>query len=150
MGLVCSLVVTAGLLVTASSPPVPAPVEPPRRALETYLFRTPLERFVAVADAPGHDARFDWNSDGCSAPVVGSDGRSFDFAAACRRHDFGYRNFLTLEGGRHWTAPVRRRVDDQFLRDMKEHCATRRRSEKLRCLAWAATFHRAVRIYAGP
>jgi hypothetical protein len=38
----------------------------------------------------------DWTTDGCSAPIVGSEGRSFNFRAACDRHDFGYRNFKAL------------------------------------------------------
>lgn len=149
MTLVCSFLVAASLAVTASSPPVAA-TAPVKTTVETLLFATPLDRFITLADSTLHDARLDWASDGCSAPVVHSTGRSFDFTSPCRRHDFGYRNLSRLEGGRYWTGALRRRVDDVFLRDMRAHCALRVASEKVRCRGWALLFYRAVRTYAGP
>ena len=38
----------------------------------------------------------DWSTDGCSAPLIGSEGRTFDFRIPCARHDFSYRNFTAL------------------------------------------------------
>ena len=149
MAIVCSFLVATSLLVTASSPP-PAPTRTPRQVVETMLFSTPLNRFIHIADSPSRDPRLDWDSDACSAPVIRSTGRSFDFIAACRRHDFGYRNLSRLEQGRHWTPPMRRRVDEQFRRDMRENCAQRAAFDKWRCLTWAEMFFRAVRVYAGP
>lgn len=116
-------------------------------------FSVPLSTFTA-SRATG-DPRFDWSTDGCSAPLIGDTGRSFNFREACVRHDFGYRNLKLLEdrygGGRtYWNAPNRERVDQQFATDMKAHC--RRRSLPLRptCNLWADVFHRAVRIAGGP
>lgn len=150
MPFVCSLVVAASLSVTASSPPVSASSAPLKNIVDALMFTTPLERFITIADSPDHDPRLDWTSDACSAPVVASTGRSFDFTAACRRHDFGYRNLARIEHGRWWTAATRQLVDSQFRRDMRHDCDHRVRTFRLRCLAWAELFYRAVRTYAGP
>ncbi len=57
----------------------------------------------------------DWTTDGCSAPIVGSEGRSFNFRTACDRHDFGYRNFKALGL---FDTSTRTLIDDQLHRDM--------------------------------
>ena len=95
MSFMCSLVVSAGLSVT------PLPLPSAQSVAETLLFRTSLPAFVNIANEQNHDVRLDWSSDGCSAPVVHSTGRSFDFTNACRRHDFGYRNMSQLKNDRH-------------------------------------------------
>ena len=139
MSVMCSLVVAAGLSVT----PLPSPTA--REAIDTILFRIPLTEFVLIADHPTHDMRLDWTTDGCSAPVVESSGRSFNFYSACRRHDFGYRNLSRLDGGKYWNTTLRLRVDTLFRRDMRASCAGRVRVLRLQCLIWAETFFRSVR-----
>jgi len=139
MSVMCSLVVAAGLSVT----PLPSPTA--RDAVDALLFRTPLAEFVRVADHITHDTRLDWTTDGCSAPVVESTGRSFDFYSSCRRHDFGYRNLSRLDGGRHWNPSVRLRIDQLFRRDMRASCAGRARLIRLQCMMWAETYYRSVR-----
>jgi hypothetical protein len=89
----------------------------------------------------------DWTTDGCSAPVVGSVGRSFDFRQACIRHDFGYRNFKRLGL---FDAQSRLALDRRFREDMDESCATRRRTRRVRCVAWAEIYYAAVRATSGP
>ena len=89
----------------------------------------------------------DWTTDGCSAPVVGGTGRSFDFRHACIRHDFGYRNYKRL--GVFDTA-TRLALDERFRTDMDESCASRRRTYKVRCVAWAELYYAAVRATGGP
>lgn len=89
----------------------------------------------------------DWTTDGCSAPVVGSTGRSFDFRQACIRHDFGYRNFKRLGI---FDAGSRFALDERFRADMDESCASRRRTRKVRCVAWAELYYAAVRATGGP
>jgi hypothetical protein len=81
----------------------------------------PLEDYLAYRDSADRDDRLDYTTDECSAPLVGSTGISFDFTAACLRHDFGYRNYkeLGLFGER------KSDVDRRFLEDMKDHCASR-------------------------
>jgi len=142
MSFLCSLVVAAGLSVT--------PLPSPQSVTETLLFRTTLSAFVASADLPMHDVRLDWSTDGCSAPIVQSTGRSFDFYNACRRHDFGYRNMSRFKNGRVWNEAVRLRIDGQFRKDARASCTSKLRLTKMQCLAWAETYFRAVRSFGAP
>jgi hypothetical protein len=144
MAFMCSLVATAGLSVALFSPPSP------RAQIDRYVFRTPLATFISIADSPAHDSRLDWSSDGCSAPIIQSTGRTFDFHNACRRHDFAYRNYSRLDNGARWAPSLRARVDAVFLKDMRADCARRPRVVRASCTLWAKTFHRFVRTYAGP
>lgn len=114
------------------------------------MFRTSLKDFVALAHSPHRDLRLNWTTDGCSAPIVGSTGRTFDFTDACHRHDFGYRNFTVLDNGKWWTSAMRHRIDKVFYNDMLRDCSRRVKSTKKLCRAWAKTFYRTVRAYAGP
>ena len=104
MSFMCFLVVSAGLSVT------PLPLPSAQSVAETLLFRTSISAFVNIANEQNHDVRLDWSSDGCSAPVVHSTGRSFDFTNACRRHDFGYRNMSQVKNGRLWSEAMRLRI----------------------------------------
>ena len=144
MSFMCSLVVAAGLSVT------PLPLPSAQTVAETLLFRTSLSAFVAIADTATHDVRLDWSTDGCSAPIVQSTGRSFDFYNACRRHDFGYRNMSRLKDGRVWNAKLRLRIDGQFRKDARASCTSKLRLTKMQCLAWAETYFRAVRSFGAP
>lgn len=144
MSFLCSLVVAAGLSVT------PFPLPSAQTVAETLLFRTALPAFVATADSPEHDVRLDWSTDGCSAPIVQSTGRSFDFYNACRRHDFGYRNMSRFKNGQIWNQALRLRIDTQFRRDARASCVFKIRLTKVQCLAWAETYFRAVRSFGTP
>ena len=117
---------------------------------ENLVFEKSLAVFIRTAASPRRDDRLDWSSDGCSAPVIESTGRSFDFTEACRRHDFGYRNIGTLEGGRRWTAAMRSRIDEVFRRDMRAHCTTRGKVARVACRTWAEVYYRVVRANGGP
>lgn len=140
----CSLVVAAGLSVT------PLPLPSAQTVAETLLFRTSLSAFVAIADTATHDVRLDWSTDGCSAPIVQSTGRSFDFYNACRRHDFGYRNMSRFKNGRAWSQALRLRIDGQFRKDARASCTSKLRLTKVQCLAWAETYYRAIRSFGAP
>ena len=142
MSILCSLVVAAGLSVT--------PLPSAQSVAETLLFRNSLPAFVAIADSPTHDVRLDWSTDGCSAPIVQSTGRSFDFYNACRRHDFGYRNMSRFKNGRVWNETVLLRIDGQFRKDARASCTSKLRLTKMQCLAWAETYFRAVRSFGAP
>jgi len=123
-------------------------------------FGTPLRSFTAAAkshtgpDGGAGDTWFDWSTDFCSAPLIGNTGRSFNFTEPCRRHDFGYRNTKRLDErygrGRYWNHDSRRRIDRQFLTDMKAHCGTRAMINVPPCVSWAYTFYGAVRAAGGP
>ena len=124
----------------------PSPLE----AVRKLAFATPLPEFIRAADDPRRDQRLVWDTDGCSAPVVGNAGKTYDFTAACRRHDFGYRNFSRIDGGRKWTKALRERVDRRFLTDMRDSCAARKKIERAACRTWADLYYTAVRQYGGP
>jgi hypothetical protein len=89
----------------------------------------------------------DWTTDGCSAPIVGSEGRSFNFRTACDRHDFGYRNFKALGL---FDTSTRTLIDEQLHRDMNTSCDSQRRTLKVRCIAWSEIFYTMVRAAGGP
>jgi hypothetical protein len=117
------------------------------------MFQVSMRDFV-LQSSHG-DPWYDWTTDFCSAPLVGSTGRSFDFHQPCRRHDFGYRNLHLLErrygtGRTYWNGTNRRHVDQQFLADMKSHCRSRSIFLQPSCYAWAAAFYTAVRVAGGP
>lgn len=124
------------------------------------LFDAPLADFTTAAkahsgpDGTAGDTWFDWSTDLCSAPLVGNTGRTFNFTDSCRRHDFGYRNVQRLDhryGSRvYWNGDTRKRIDKQFLTDMRNHCASRRLLDRPSCYSWAITFYSAVRIAGGP
>jgi hypothetical protein len=119
--------------------------------VQRELFGVNMATFIA--DAATGDRWFDWSNDGCSAPLVGDTGLSFNFRNSCRRHDFGYRNLKLLDrryGGGFWNPTSRRRVDQQFLADMKAHCHTRALWLRPTCLGWAQTYYIAVRVFGGP
>lgn len=117
--------------------------------VEQLMYATSMSGFL---DAVSDDTWFDWSTDFCSAPLVGNTGRSFNFTNSCRRHDFGYRNLHLLDrryGSGHWTSSSRKRVDQQFLADMRSHCRSRPWWDEPTCYAWARTFYTAVRFGGG-
>jgi hypothetical protein len=127
---------------------------PDRAVVDRLVFEIPLAKFRAERSRAKRANR--WlitATDGCSAPFVGSTGRSFDFRLACERHDLAYANYSVLarlDLGVAWDAEMRALVDDQFQRDLQESCTSRRHSERLRCDAWVVVFFHAVRLAAGP
>lgn len=144
MAILCTLIATACLSVSAS------PIPPAHVVAESLVFNKSLKTFISTADNPNRDKRLNWTTDGCSAPVIGSTGRTFNFYSACRRHDFAYRNFLRLDKGKWWTESFRARVDTVFKKDMTADCATRNSIDKKSCLTWMNIFYEVVRAYAGP
>ena len=125
-----------------------------RNVVDRLVFATPLRQFRSERSRAKRVHR--WlitTTDGCSAPLVGSSGRSFNFRIACERHDLAYANYSALARlslDVEWNAALRAAVDDQFQRDLQESCITRRHSERLRCDAWSVVFFHAVRVSAGP
>ena len=153
---VASLVSVAGL---AGAPVASATslADPSRLSrLETLVFRTSIGDFTRIAAHPvAVDSTFDWSTDHCSAPLVGSTGRSFDFTAACARHDFAYRNFKHADAanarrGDIWNSRARHRIDLQFQRDMTNHCSQRKPADRPTCRVWVEVFFRLVRVAGGP
>ena len=143
-----SLVAVTSLLTVHIPHRITPPVfETPIEAVSYVMFDVDFsifrrERFSLQRAYP----HLDWTTDGCSAPVVGNEGRSFNFTHACVRHDFGYRNAKKLG---QFNEIVRTKLDEQFHRDLESSCAPQVRTRKIRCLMWAETFYVAVRATGG-
>lgn len=150
--LIACLVAT--LLPTHVAEAVAPSPAPDRLIVDRLVFDVPLKQFRIERSRAKRQHR--WlvtSTDGCTAPLVGSRGKSFDFRLACERHDLAYANYsmlARLNFGVVWDAALRARVDDQFQRDLQESCAQRRHSERLRCDAWVVVFFHTVRLAAGP
>lgn len=104
-----------------------------------------LDDFLAYRDSDGRDPDLDYSNNGCSAPLIGSSGISWNFLQACVRHDFAYRNYkrLGLFGER------RAAVDRVFFEDMRDHCASRSLPLRPTCYQRATQFYGAVRAFGG-
>ena len=168
LGFVLSLLVAVSSFLTAPLSN-PDPIRDSKR-LETLVFSTTLRDFVALSQRhPEADNWFDWSTDSCSAPFVGSSGRTFDFTEPCLRHDFAYRNFKLMDQryscprrlpqqvcepgtsnhGKWWNSKIRLRIDSRFRTDMLNHCASRSLLDYLPCKAWATVFYKGVRTAGG-
>ena len=155
---VTSVLTALSLTLSPSSAGGGGTAETDTAYVQQLLYDTSMNDFTAIAAAhTGPDGRpgdtwFEWTNDLCSAPLVGNTGRSFDFTKACRRHDFGYRNTKLLDQryGGLWNGESRKRIDQQFLADMKNHCKHRRFIDRPTCYSWAYTFYSAVRVAGGP
>jgi hypothetical protein len=85
---------------------------------------------------------FDWSTDLCSWSPDRPLG--FDFTRACRRHDFGYRNYKMLGA---FNETVRLRVDNAFYSDMKAVCSRYSLLVRSACLGTASLYYQAVRDF---
>ena len=87
-----------------------------------------------------------WESDGCSAPVLGRG--PFDFTLACNRHDFGWRNLKHIDGDDvpTWQVENKDRVDAGFLHDMRKRCAAVPAIVRIGCDTTARVYYTAVRL----
>jgi len=161
MGVGLAIFVAVTSLFTATTDP-----NIDAKRVEQLLFATSLDDFGRAAAGPSVDDRhLDWSTDLCSAPIVGNSGRSFDFSPACRRHDFGYRNYKLLDRryscaarplahycrpgtwryGHWWNEWRRKTLDDLFSLDMKVLCDRRPLWERARCHLWRGVYYLAVR-----
>jgi hypothetical protein len=120
----------------------PAAASDALRSRADALVDAPLDVFLrakAQAVPP-----FDWTDDGCSRAPDRPMG--FDFAAACRRHDFGYRNFghgLRLDP----TEARRARLDARFHADLLAACVAVVRFVRSVCQHLAWLYVQAVRHF---
>jgi hypothetical protein len=106
------------------------------------IMELPLADFVEESAADSRDPRLDWTTDLCSGPSVFSIWDD-EFADACHRHDFGYRNFGSTRA-LDKTAERRDLVDQIFARDMATICETREGPLRASCLLDANVFYLAV------
>ncbi|HEX5088113.1 MAG TPA: phospholipase A2 [Nocardioides sp.] len=91
--------------------------------------------------------RFNWSDDVCTnAP---DSGLVFDFTYPCKRHDFGYRNLKRAEswyGTNTWRKRNKNVADEQFFRDMIDHCSTRNLLIRPACERIASDYYVAVAV----
>lgn len=132
------LVVATSLLAAPTNEPSDDVALVSRITFELDLSTFSRQRTILTRKYP----RLDWSTDGCSAPVVGSEGRTFDFRIPCARHDFAYRNFTALGV---LDDSLRARIDDQFRKDLYKSCERQLRTRRVRCVAWAELFVEVVR-----
>jgi hypothetical protein len=117
------------------------------------MLAMPLGEFLELReDRAGRagSAIFDWSSDGCTSfiPVPGRflQARFKMFAPACVRHDWGYRNFGSVNiRGFDANEERRRAVDERMRSDMFEICE-REEPDSMRCRIDAMLVHRGVRL----
>lgn len=151
MGLGLGMLVAVASTITFSGPVVefsPTQVSNDMATIDMVLFDLELATFIRQRSALRRTyPQLIWTTDGCSAPIVGESGRSFNFRNACIRHDFGYRNYKARGL---FSTDSRMRIDEQFRRDLFTLCAPRVRTFKVRCAAWAEIFFAAVRSAGGP
>jgi hypothetical protein len=154
MGIVLSMLVAVTSVLPAQLPPIVASITQPQPVLSAVDAVRHIEFDLDIATFTRQRSSLrrlyptlDWTTDGCSAPVVGSEGRSFNFRSACNRHDFGYRNFKNLGL---FDTTTRTLIDEQLRRDMNTYCDSQRRTFKVRCIAWSEIFYTMVRAAGGP
>ena len=154
MGIVLSMLVAVTSVLPAQLPPIIANITQPQPVLSNVDAVRHIEFDLDIATFTRQRSSLrrlyptlDWTTDGCSAPVVGSEGRSFNFRSACNRHDFGYRNFKNLGL---FDTSTRTLIDEQLYRDMNTYCDSQRRTLKVRCIAWSEIFYTMVRAAGGP
>ncbi|KAM0326246.1 hypothetical protein ACHAQA_006843 [Verticillium albo-atrum] len=113
-------------------------------AVDNLIFRTTIPAFLKARKAK-NPSKCDWRSDGCtSAPDRPS---FFDFKPACQRHDYGYRN---TKAQRRFTKAMKKRIDDQFKKDLYKYCSGFKGLLALRgvkCRRYADIYYVAVRKF---
>ncbi len=154
MGTVLSMLVAVTSVLPAQLPPIVVTITQPNSALSTIEAVRHIEFDLDITTFARQRSSLrrqyptlDWTTDGCSAPIVGSEGKSFNFRSACDRHDFGYRNFKNLGL---FDTSTRTLIDEQLHRDMNTYCDSQRRTFKVRCIAWSELFYTMVRAAGGP
>jgi hypothetical protein len=120
-----------------------APAPPDKPAVLDQWTRPTAASYRAWNAARQHPAQwaaygFVWDTDDCT---MGPDRPAgFDFRLPCRRHDFGYRNYLAAGT----LAANRGRLDRALYADLRRQCGTYRALVRPVCSALAWTYYRAA------
>jgi len=119
---------------------------------DQLLFHTTLKQFLWYKH-PRHQLckdYLDWTDNGCSKSPDHPFG--YNFHRSCMRHDFGYRNYKRQGRFRHNDPNHhynRKRIDRQFLHDLRQECAWRDHPEREECEGLAKTYYTFVRLLGG-
>jgi hypothetical protein len=142
-------IAAAALIVAGLLTPAPAHASSAlgdSRATLLASWTQPTRASAAAWDAaradPGRWAAydFDWSTDLCSRAPEAPFG--FVFADACRRHDFGYRNYRSDAA----FAGHKKRIDKVFRADLRRACNRYREGAQPLCDAVAWTYYQTVRL----
>ncbi len=153
-----ALATAAATAVLALAPAAWAAPEVPadKPQVLSRFTQTSAASYRAWADAREHpDAwtayGFDWSTDQCTSSPDNPFG--FPFAAACARHDFGYRHHRAAGLFRlphHRAAGLfpaaKARLDAAFHADLKRVCAQYAGTRRNSCDGTAWTYYQAVRL----
>ncbi|WP_411105571.1 phospholipase [Streptomyces sp. cmx-4-9] len=137
------------LLVTGTGAEARAAVPADKPQVLSRWTQTDAASYRAWAEARGNRQAwaayaFDWTTDLCTASPDNPFG--FPFAAACARHDFGYRNHQAAG-----TFPAAKsRLDDAFHADLRRVCAAYGTARRASCESTAWTYYQAVRMFGVP
>jgi hypothetical protein len=110
-----------------------------RAITDDYLFSKSLSQFITIKGQAPYADQLDWSDDGCSYSPDNPFG--FKFLPACKRHDFGYRNYKRQS---RFTEANRLRIDNNFKADMYNQCAG-----NWICNRTADLYYKAVREFGG-
>lgn len=136
------IAVTVGLTQLVSAPAGAATLAERQQLLRRSLDDASFF-WTMYANRSGSPYReFDWSTDLCSAAP--DDPFGFAFAPACRRHDFGYRNF---KANGLWNTTNKSRIDRAFSADMNAVCARYPTVRRRACSATAAAYSYAVTVF---
>lgn len=111
---------------TVAIPTQSAVADPPLKSQAIGIMNLTYDQFMKAKASPTRNGRFDWASDGCSAPWLFKASTIVQAAiwmhnAPCQQHDFGRRNFghgLTLER----TESRRNWIDARFRSELNRNC----------------------------
>ncbi|KAF8462006.1 prokaryotic phospholipase A2-domain-containing protein [Kalaharituber pfeilii] len=110
-------------------------------ATDRLLFEVSIKEFLD-AKSRRDPSELIWDDDGCSSSPDKPLG--FNFLPSCQRHDFGYRNYKNQ--GR-FTEENRKKIDDNFKKDMYDECDKQNFIKKPICKGLAITYYNAVRAF---
>ncbi|KJZ68493.1 hypothetical protein HIM_12112 [Hirsutella minnesotensis 3608] len=114
-------------------------------ATDRLLFQVSIKTFVKARKAK-NPSQCNWSSDNCSKSPDKIPG-FVDFTHFCQRHDFGYRN---TKAQKRFTPAMKKRIDDNFKKDMYQYCARFSGLNSWRgvaCRRVADTYYAAVRRF---
>ncbi|RPA95495.1 phospholipase A2 group [Choiromyces venosus 120613-1] len=118
----------------------------PASNTDRLLYSTSMSAFL-TAKRNKNPGNLNWTDDGCSKSPDKPAG--FNFLDSCKRHDFGYRNYKKQ---RCFTDANRKRVDDNFKKDLYKECSKYSGLQSYKgvaCRRLADTYYAAVRTFGG-
>ena len=115
-------------------------LEAKAQVTDFLIFSTGMSTFL-TAKKNKYPSSLIWTDNACSKSLDKPLG--YNFLHACQRHDFGYRNYKSQE---RFTDTNRKKVDDNFARDMQVECNRYGIVKKKACEEIAEKYYIAARL----